>query len=437
MRCRDYCRSGLFKMAARRLFSLCHQAGVQSRFVLVRHESSATLPSIQEVRSKLKDLVGAQKVWSVEAEDRSKLASQLPVSQDELTPRRSADSRQQAVIPLSTNERLREKYINFFKGIRFGRILEDLDTFAVWVSYQHNKDPNKGEGQKSALSIVTALVDRIGMHEQFIYPDCDIRMTGNVTWTGKTSMEVTMQLEQLRMEKWHKMLDACFVMVARDPINKGSAFVHRVVPETEEDKALFQLGESHKKMRKEQTLQSLFRQPPTAEERQSIHDIFLSTLNPKSVSFRDRVKPENTLWLDDTILKNVIICHPENRNLYSKMFGGFLMRQAFELGWSNACLYCKSRPFIEAVDDIMFRGPVEVGSLLFMSSEVVYTKGQYLQVRVHAEVVDPKTGEHETTNIFHFSFSSPQPIPKVLPRTYAESMLYLSGKRHFESAVGK
>ncbi|KAI8514049.1 Acyl-coenzyme A thioesterase 9, mitochondrial [Branchiostoma belcheri] len=300
-------------MAARRLFSLCHQAGVQSRFVPVRHESSTTLPSIQEVRSKLKDLVGAQKFWSVEAEDRSKLASQLPVSQDELTPRRSADSRQQAVIPLSTNERLREKYINFFKGIRFGRILEDLDTFAVWVSYQHNKDPNKAEGQKSALSIVTALVDRIGMHEQFIYPDCDIRMTGNVTWTGKTSMEVTMQLEQLRMEKWHKMLDACFVMVARDPINKGSAFVHRVVPETEEDKALFQLGESHKKMRKEQTLQSLFRQPPTAEERQSIHDIFLSTLNPKSVSFRDRVKPENTLWLDDTILKNVIICHPEVR----------------------------------------------------------------------------------------------------------------------------
>ncbi|XP_035692584.1 acyl-coenzyme A thioesterase 9, mitochondrial-like [Branchiostoma floridae] len=404
-------------MASRRLLSLFRQAGVQSRFVLVRHESSATLPSIQEVRSRLQDLVGAQKFWSVEAEDRSKLATQLPSSQDELTPRRSAESRQQVVIPLATNEPLREKYINFFKGIRFGRILEDLDTFAVWISYQHNK----GEGEKSPLSIVTALVDRIVMHEQFIHPDCDIRMTGNVTWTGKTSMEVTMQLEQQQ-----QLFSPC-----------SSAFVHPVVPETEDDKALFQLGESHKIQRKEQTLQSLFRQPPTAEERQYIHDIFLSTLNQKSVSFRDRVKPDNSRWLDETILKNIIICHPENRNLYSKMFGGFLMRQAFELGWSNACLYCKSRPFIEAVDDIMFRGPVEVGSLLFMSSEVVYTRDQYLQVRVHAEVVDPKTGEHETTNIFHFTFSSPLPFPKVLPKTYAESMLYLSGKRHFESAVGK
>ena len=29
----------------------------------------------------------------------------------------------------------------------------------------------------------------------------------------------------------------------------------------------------------------------------------------------------------------------QEKNLYNKIFGGFLMRQAFELAWANAALY--------------------------------------------------------------------------------------------------
>ena len=31
-------------------------------------------------------------------------------------------------------------------------------------------------------------------------------------------------------------------------------------------------------------------------------------------------------------LKNVLVCNPESRNIHNKIFGGWLMRQAFELG---------------------------------------------------------------------------------------------------------
>ena len=41
-----------------------------------------------------------------------------------------SDSFRKAIIPLGSNPRLKEKYINYYNGIRFGRILEDLDTFA-------------------------------------------------------------------------------------------------------------------------------------------------------------------------------------------------------------------------------------------------------------------------------------------------------------------
>ena len=48
-------------------------------------------------------------------------------------------------------------------------------------------------------------------------------------------------------------------------------------------------------------------------------------------------------WMDESMLKTVRICFPEQKNLYNKIFGGFLMRQAFELAWANACVYSKTR----------------------------------------------------------------------------------------------
>lgn len=86
------------------------------------------------------------------------------------------------------------------------------------------------------------------MRQHTIYPDCDIKFTGHVTWVGKTSIEAKMHMSQVCMRththkhtnrtrsvmnlKLYKLfsqfhngsyspvLDATFVMVARDPENK-------------------------------------------------------------------------------------------------------------------------------------------------------------------------------------------------------------------------
>jgi acyl-coenzyme A thioesterase 9 len=99
----------------------------------------------------------------------------------------------------------------------------------------------------------------------------------------------------------------------------------------------------------------------------------------------------------------------------------------------------------------MFQRPVEIGSLLFLSSMVVYVEGNKIQTRVHAEVVDIHTAKRETTNISYFIFKTKdeiQPLGNVVPKTYAgknkyikkkilfififylEAMMYLDGKRH-------
>ena len=53
--------------------------------------------------------------------------------------------------------------------------------------------------------------------------------------------------------------------------------------------------------------------------------------------------------------------------------------------------------------------------------QVVFTKGPHLQVKVHAEVVHPKTGGNETTNIFHFTFTTSEgvDVQTVMPKSYA------------------
>ena len=108
------------------------------------------------------------------------------------------------------------------------------------------------------------------------------------------------------------------------------------------------------------------------------------------------------------------------------------MRQAFELGWGNAFVFCRERPFIVYMDDISFEAPVEVGSLLYFNSQISFVHEQYVQVRVSAEVLDPTTGSLQVTNVFHYTFETRQGRPRsIIPKTYHEAMMYLNSRRHF------
>ena len=120
------------------------------------------------------------------------------------------------------------------------------------------------------------------------------------------------------------------------------------------------------------------------------------------------------------------------------------MRLAYELAFCNASVFIKYRPTFLALDEISFRKPVPIGTFLALDSQIVYSEGgdhHSFQVMVKADVLDVRNGTRETTNHFWFTFSDdPNRVtkkgeqgdyvtPRVMPRTYAESMLYLEGKR--------
>jgi acyl-coenzyme A thioesterase 9 len=75
-------------------------------------------------------LIGYDYSWGKSNVDKSLLAKHLKQNQNELTKQRMKDSYAEALIPLADDPELRNRYANFQKLVRFGRLLEDLDTMA-------------------------------------------------------------------------------------------------------------------------------------------------------------------------------------------------------------------------------------------------------------------------------------------------------------------
>jgi len=129
-----------------------------------------------------------------------------------------SDSLDSIVIPLGSLPESRIRYVNHQGTTRFGRILEDLDAFAVWLAYKHNQGPEipMGTPNHPPMIAVTACVDKINLQNRVIRSDLDIIMNGMVTWIGRSSAEITMHLTQKFGENdMRDVLTARFLMVTK------------------------------------------------------------------------------------------------------------------------------------------------------------------------------------------------------------------------------
>ena len=224
---------------------------------------------------------------------RQELLKYVPSSQNDLPVRRMLDSYDSAIIPLASNKLLRDRYMTHVGGVRVGRLLEDMDIFAVHLVFKHTLLPDLPENTTfSPFSIVTALVDRIFVHGK-LRQDEDIKLSGHVTWVGRSSAESSLILEQKHEGVWQRVTEANFVLVARDPTNTKGAVLNKLVAETEEEKILFERGQKNTIARKECAEDSLFKNPPSENEKMLIHDFFIKTVDHAALSFKARVKPDN------------------------------------------------------------------------------------------------------------------------------------------------
>lgn len=362
---------------------------------------------------------------------RTHLTKYLPKTPEDLPPRSMEDSFLVASIPLSTDSVLQDKYITFLGHVRIGRLLEDMDIFAVMVAQKHIYNPNIPSDVSTPQTLVTALVDRIDFTDFVPKPEDDIRISGHVSWVGRSSMEIVVWLDQSMHGTWHRITQALFLIAARDPTNTKAAIVNPLVPANDREKEIFSGGEKRKQNRMELEKQHLLKVIPDQTEQKIIHDLYLRTKIDKDVSLKKVVLPSDGVWMEDCVLSNTFLGQPENRNLHNTVFGGFIMRQAAELSWVCGYKFSKYRPKAKSISDINFNRPIAVNSLIHMHASVVYTQMQFIQITVYVETFDPNTGRGDTTNTLHLTYEVPEMVKQVYPRTYQEAMMYIDGRRHF------
>ncbi|XP_071455492.1 acyl-coenzyme A thioesterase 9, mitochondrial-like [Hetaerina americana] len=417
---------------------------LQSRNLVVQHPEKVC--TVQEVRLKLLKHMGIEhQGYQRFKYSRDHLLELLPKSKKDLPVRKMQDSFDSAIIPLGKDVALQERYISFLGHVRTGRLMEDLDIFAVWLTHKHLKLPQEpAKDQPTPYVIVTVLVDQIDFTDLTPTADQDIRLTGHVSWVGSSSLETTVWMEQHSQvtDTWNRMTTATFLMAARDSNNEGPALVNPLQAETEEEKAILEQGEKKKQRRLKLQSTSLYRTLPSVSEQRTIHDIFLKTLDIPGggrsgiPTFRSTSDIPNSVTMNSASLSSIVFCHPEDRNMHNKVFGGFLMRQALELAWTAGYLFSKYRPKLCHISNIGFHAPVDVGSLLGLTAYVCYTEQNFMQISVYAEVYDPRSGRNVTTNDFHYTFSITEELPLILPKTYQECMMYLDGRRRFQHVMG-
>ncbi|EON97495.1 putative acyl- thioester protein [Phaeoacremonium minimum UCRPA7] len=326
---------------------------------------------------------------------------------------------------------------------RLGTIFMDLDALSGIVVYKHT-----GPG----VTTVTAALDRITIAHP-LTEICDLEYSGQVTYaTGRSSVEITCKVARARGEgepsKPEDVLLTCtFTMVALDPVTKKPTNVPKLICSTPEEEEIFKAGEAKSLAKKEMLKNSLLEQEPNDPESALIHKIWL-----KQVEYHDPNKslrqPSNVVAMSRTQLSTASIMQPQYRNRHQTMiFGGYHLKQTFELAFCCAASFAHARPTFISADPCTFRNPVPVGSVLYLTATVAYTDPPLLEedgsdpqqkdpknpmtrvhVRVDSKVRDVEHGNANSTGQFNYTFSVPRDV-KVLPHTYQEYMMYVDARR--------
>ena len=336
-----------------------------------------------------------------------------------ISSREVKDSSFEKILPFSTDFGLRERYVNFFDGLRLGKILEDLDSVAGIVAYKHT------EGWEQGLTIVTAACDRIDFLDE-LDSKSDLKILASVNWVGRSSIEVGIKVSSRNGKFWKRVARAYFIMVAR--LRGKSEPVNRIKMKKKDEHRRFREGEQRQRERRIIAKTSYLIQTPTDEESRLLHDLFLKVRNNEILG----------ISMNDFSRQSTLIMHPQSRNVHNKIFGGFLMREAYELAWNITYLYCKKMPTFLSMDHMYFLKPVEIGSIVSIKGTIIFTKENKLMVEVVNEVINPQSGEKKTTNVCYFTFEiidisgKAKKVTSILPYTYEEGLKYLDGAKRFK-----
>lgn len=325
-------------------------------------------------------------------------------------------------LPFATDAAIRRSFMLLdapVRGnIRFGKLLEVLDKLAEEqaLAYVRRQHPT--------ARVVTAAVDQI----QVLAPadiDRDLVFRARINFVGRTSLEVGIRVEHpADAARPSAHIASCyFTMVARDEAEAASLEIGGFEPSDALSQARWNKAIERREGRKRDRIAAA--EPPSRIEFDLLQALHTAQEDPGFSGLR----------VGDLVTSGWERMYPEQENVPKKIFGGYLIRKAYEQSAICAELVAPQRPVIVSVNRINFPQPVRMGDKLHFQTRVVHSAGNSLCVEADILRVGLDRGRAALSNTCVFTFVNvdddlrPCPVPQVHPATYREDAAFLAAHR--------
>lgn len=340
---------------------------------------------------------------------------------------------------LGSDTELRRRFMVLDKplqgNLRFGLLLEILDKVAeeTALKYVNSYYPE--------ARVVTAAIDDIFVRHAADVTR-DITFHARINHVGRSSLVVGIRVEQPG-EPGNHIASCHFTMVARSGSDDHATSL--ALPPLEylddlEQKRAAKAVASREEYRRQQALLS---EPPSRDEFEMLTKLHEALDEPGLVVGRRSHDEEcfRGYKAGRLITDSWERMYPEKENVPHSIFGGYLIRRAYELSAICSNLVSPDRSIIAAVTRINFFQPVRIGDTLHFTSRVVYTSGSFICVEAGIERTSSDRTTKALSNSCFFTFVNVdselihQPVPPIYPATYAEDARYLAAHRSLRSLV--
>ncbi|HJW43227.1 MAG TPA: acyl-CoA thioesterase [Geothrix sp.] len=335
------------------------------------------------------------------------------------------------ILPLGSDPSVRRRYMlldeDLPANVRFGLILEVLDKLAEECALDYVRRTHP------AARVVTAAIDNIYVRSAAdVHRDLVFR--ARINFVGRTSLEVGIRVEHAPGPGYlppAHIASCYFTMVARSAGGEGAESL--VLPAFEPPDELGRRRWERAIARREGYRQQLHQaqEPPSREEFALLSALHAAQDSPGF----------NGLLAGACVTSGWERTYPEHENVPSKIFGGHLIRQAYEQSAICAEQVAPHRPVIVAVNRINFLQPVRMGDKLQFLSRAVYAGRTSVCVETDIIRVSRDRTQTNLSNSCVFTFANvdealrPRPVPAIHPATYAEDARYLAAHRRHAARV--
>ncbi|MGD9950777.1 MAG: hotdog domain-containing protein [Desulfobulbus sp.] len=327
-------------------------------------------------------------------------------------------------LALGTDPALRRRFMVVDEplpgNIRFGLLLEIFDKVAeeAALNYVNQFHPT--------ARVVTAAIDNIVIR-QAVDVTRDLTFAATINHIGRSSLEIGIRVEQPGDTTEH-IASCYFTMVARSGYGDNVTSVALPSIDYVEPIERRRAGKALARREEYRHQQLALHEPPSRTEYEMLTALHQAQDEPGF----------SGLLCSQLVTDAWERTYPDQENVPFTIFGGYLIRRAFELSSICSELVAPNRSIIAGVNRINFFHPVRMGDKLHFTSRVVYTDDSFICVEAGIERISRDRTAKALSNSCLFTFANVDgelnhhPVFTVYPTTYAEDARYLAAHRSLQ-----